>query len=156
MKIKVIVVGKTEDGYLKTGIDEYLKRLKHYCNLDLVIIPAIKTKLQDFSQQKKTEGELILQNVQTGDFLVLLDETGEQFSSVNFSKFLQQQMNKGLKTLVFVIGGPFGFSDEVYNRSNFKLSLSKMTFSHQMVRLFFFEQLYRGFTILKGEKYHHE
>jgi len=133
MKIKVIVVGKTEDGYLKTGIDEYLKRLKHYCNLDLVIIPAIKTKLQDFSQQKKTEGELILQNVQTGDFLVLLDETGEQFSSVNFSKFLQQQMNKGLKTLVFVIGGPFGFSDEVYNRSNFKLSLSKMTFEMREV-----------------------
>jgi 23S rRNA (pseudouridine1915-N3)-methyltransferase len=156
MKVKLIVIGKTDSKYLIEGIAEYQKRLKHYLPTDFIVIPDIKnTKNLSEDQQKKKEGELILGQIQQGDFVVLLDENGKQYSSVEFSKFIEKQMVAGLKNMIFVIGGPYGFSDEVYNRANFKLSLSKLTFSHQMVRLIFWEQLYRAMTILKGEPYHH-
>jgi 23S rRNA (pseudouridine1915-N3)-methyltransferase len=156
MKVKLIVIGKTDSKYLIEGIAEYQKRLKHYLPADFIIIPDIKnTKNLSEDQQKKKEGELILGQIQQGDFVVLLDENGKQYSSLEFSKFIQKQMVAGLKNMIFVIGGPYGFSDGVYNRANFKLSLSKLTFSHQMVRLIFWEQLYRAMTILKGEPYHH-
>ncbi|MBN1112372.1 MAG: 23S rRNA (pseudouridine(1915)-N(3))-methyltransferase RlmH [Bacteroidales bacterium] len=156
MKIKIIAIGKTDKEYLKEGIDIYFNRLKHYINSEFVVIPDIKnTRKMDENQQKQKEGELILQSVSNSDILCLLDENGKEFSSVGFSEFINQKMVSGIKTLVFVIGGPYGFSKEVKERANQKLSLSKMTFSHQMVRLLFTEQLYRAFTILKGEPYHH-
>jgi len=156
MKIKIIAIGKTDKEYLKEGIDIYFNRLKHYINSEFVVIPDIKnTRKMDENQQKQKEGELILQSVSNSDVLCLLDENGKEFSSVGFSEFINQKMVSGIKTLVFVIGGPYGFSKEVKERANQKLSLSKMTFSHQMVRLLFTEQLYRAFTILKGEPYHH-
>jgi len=156
MKIKIIAIGKTDKEYLKEGIDIYFNRLKHYINSEFVVIPDIKnTRKMDENQQKQKEGELILQSVSNSDFLCLLDENGKEYSSVGFSEFINQKMVSGIKTLVFVIGGPYGFSKEVKERANQKLSLSKMTYSHQMVRLLFTEQLYRAFTILKGEPYHH-
>jgi 23S rRNA (pseudouridine1915-N3)-methyltransferase len=156
MIIKLIAIGKTDDKELKSLIDTYAKRLSFYVNFQLDIIPDIKNaKHLSQSQQKQKEGELILEKISNADILVLLDENGKQYDSVAFSEYLQKQMNSGIKQLVFVIGGPYGFSEDVYNKSNGKLSLSKMTFSHQMIRLFFTEQLYRGFTILKNEPYHH-
>ncbi len=156
MDIKLIVVGKTEEKYLIEGIEIYLKRLKHYINFEIYTIPELKNaKNLSFSQIVQKEGELILKLVSTSDKLVLLDEKGKQESSVNFSVFLEKMMLQGLKNLIFVIGGAYGFSEDVYKRSNDKISLSKMTFSHQMVRLIFVEQLYRAYTILKGEPYHH-
>ena len=157
MTIKLIAVGKTDDKDLQKLIDQYVKRLKHYCKFKIEIIPDIKkSKKMDENLQKQKEGELILAKTQASDILVLLDENGKNFSSVGFSTWLQKQMNTGMKQLIFVIGGPYGFSDEVYQRANQKISLSKMTFSHQMVRLFFTEQIYRAFTILKNEPYHHQ
>ena len=157
MTIKLLAVGKTDDKDLKKLIDQYVKRLKHYCKFKIEIIPDIKkSKKMDENLQKQKEGELILTKTQASDILVLLDENGKNFSSVGFSTWLQKQMNTGMKQLIFVIGGPYGFSDEVYQRANQKISLSKMTFSHQMVRLFFTEQIYRAFTILKNEPYHHQ
>ena len=156
MRIKLLLVGKTDSGYLGKGIDEYVKRLKHYLPFEMLIIPDLKnTKNLSENQQKQKEGELILNQVNPGDFVVLLDERGKEFTSVNFSKFIEKQMISGLKNLVFVVGGPYGFSNEIYKQSNSKISLSKMTFSHQMVRLIFTEQLYRAMKIIKGEPYHH-
>lgn len=156
MTISLIAIGKTDNSELITLIDIYKKRLSFYVNFDLAIIPDLK-KAKNLSekQQKDKEGELILNKISTSDTLILLDENGKQFNSVEFSDYLQKQMNSGLKNIVFVIGGPYGFSETIYKRAQGKISLSKMTFSHQMVRLFFIEQLYRGFTILKNEPYHH-
>ncbi|MGV9003621.1 23S rRNA (pseudouridine(1915)-N(3))-methyltransferase RlmH [Flavobacterium sp.] len=157
MNIKLIAIGKTDDKSLQTLIDNYSKRLSFYIKFDLELIPDIKNvKNLSEAQQKEKEGELILSKLAPTDHLILLDENGKAFSSLGFSEFLQKKMNSGVKTLVFVIGGPYGFSEQVYNKAQGKISLSEMTFSHQMVRLFFIEQLYRGFTILKNEPYHHQ
>lgn len=157
MKITLILNGKTEDDYLIKGFSAYEQRLKHYLSFETVVIPALKnTKALTVEQQKQKEGELIFKQIQSSDKMILLDENGKEFDSVGFSGFLQQQMNSGIKNLVFVIGGPYGFSEDVYKRANGKIALSKMTFSHQMVRLFFVEQVYRGMTILKNEPYHHQ
>lgn len=157
MTIKLIAIGKTDNKNLQSLIDDYQKRLSFYIKFELDIIPDIKNvKNLSESQQKEKEGELILAKITSTDQLVLLDENGKTFSSVAFSAELQKKMNSGIKTLVFVIGGPYGFSETVYAKATGKVSLSSMTFSHQMVRLFFIEQLYRGFTILKNEPYHHQ
>ncbi|SNB13470.1 Ribosomal RNA large subunit methyltransferase H [Flavobacterium psychrophilum] len=157
MNIKLIAIGKTDNKNLQTLIDDYTKRLSFYIKFDLEIIADIKNvKNLSETQQKEKEGELILSKITPTDQLILLDENGKTFSSVAFSDQLQKKMNSGIKTLVFVIGGPYGFSDDVYKKAFGKISLSQMTFSHQMVRLFFIEQLYRGFTILKNEPYHHQ
>lgn len=157
MTIKLLAIGKTDDGNLQTLTDIYVKRLGHYNKFELEIIPDLKnTKNLEVEQQKTKEGKLILDKVSDSDFLVLLDENGKQFSSEAFSEYIQKRLNSGLKQLIFVIGGPYGFSEEVYQRAQNKVSLSKMTFSHQMIRLFFVEQLYRAFTILKNEPYHHK
>ena len=156
MKIKFLVIGKTDADYLKKGIDEYIRRLKHYVPLEMVVIPDLKnTKNLTQDIQKQKEGELILNQIDNGDFVVLLDEKGKKYSSVNFSQFVEKKMIAGTKTLSFVVGGPYGFSPEVYQKANAKISLSDMTFSHQMVRLIFVEQLYRAMTIIRGEPYHH-
>ena len=155
MKITFILIGKTDDDYIITGINNYEKRLKHYISLETIIIPSIKnTQTLGVEKQKQKEGELILKNIQKNDIVILLDEKGKEYSSVEFANFIQQQMNTGIKNLLFVVGGAFGFSDEVYKRAQYKVALSKMTFTHQMVRLFFTEQLYRAMTILKNEQYH--
>jgi 23S rRNA (pseudouridine1915-N3)-methyltransferase len=156
MKIKLIVVGKTSDKYLKEGELKYEQRLKHYIKFQDIIISDIKNA-KNLSQLdlKRREGEQILSKIENNDELILLDDKGNQFSSMEFSEFFNKKMISSSRPLVFVVGGAFGFSDEVYKRANLKFSLSKMTFSHQMVRLIFKEQLYRAFTILKGEKYHH-
>ena len=157
MNIKLIAIGKTDNKALQSLIEDYTKRLSFYIKFELDIILDIKNvKNLSESQQKEKEGELILAKITSTDHLVLLDENGKSFSSVAFSEELQKKMNAGIKTLVFVIGGPYGFSDTVYAKANGKISLSQMTFSHQMVRLFFIEQVYRGFTILKNEPYHHQ
>jgi 23S rRNA (pseudouridine1915-N3)-methyltransferase len=157
MQIRLIAVGKTDHAAIQSLVEEYSKRLGFYIKFELEIIPDLKnSKNLSEASQKEKEGELILKKVQTSDELVLLDEQGKQYSSVDFSEYLQKKMNAGLKQLIFVIGGPYGFSEEVYQRANGKISLSKMTFSHQMVRVFFVEQLYRAFTILKNEPYHHQ
>jgi 23S rRNA (pseudouridine1915-N3)-methyltransferase len=157
MNIRLLAIGKTDNKALQTLIDDYTKRLSFYVKFDLEIIPDIKNvKNLSEAQQKEKEGELILSKITPTDHLILLDENGKTFSSVGFSDFLQKKMNAGIKTLVFVIGGPYGFSETVYKRATGKLSLSAMTFSHQMIRLFFIEQLYRGFTILRNEPYHHQ
>ncbi|SCX87779.1 23S rRNA (pseudouridine(1915)-N(3))-methyltransferase RlmH [Flavobacterium caeni] len=157
MNIKLIAIGKTDDKALQSLIDDYTKRLSFYIKFELDIIPDIKNaKNLSEAQQKEKEGELILAKLSPTDQLVLLDENGKVFSSVGFSSELQKKMNSGIKTLVFVIGGPYGFSETVYKKATGKISLSSMTFSHQMVRLFFIEQVYRAFTILRGEPYHHQ
>jgi 23S rRNA (pseudouridine1915-N3)-methyltransferase len=157
MKILIIHCGKTEDNYLITGIEKYESRLKHYLSVETLYLPALKnTKALSKEEQKEKEGSLILTKIQNTDYIVLLDEKGKTFSSVDFSKYLAQHMNGGTRRMVFITGGPYGFSEEVYTRANYKISLSEMTFSHQMVRLFFIEQLYRAMTIQKGEPYHHE
>ena len=156
MNIRLLAIGKTDNKSLQSLIDEYTKRLSFYIKFDLEIIPDIKNvKNLSEAQQKEKEGELILSKISATDQLILLDENGSTYSSVAFSDYLQKKMNGGIKTLVFVIGGPYGFSEEVYKKAQGKVSLSEMTFSHQMVRLFVIEQLYRGFTILKNEPYHH-
>lgn len=157
MTIKLLAIGKTDNKELQTLIAIYGSRLKHYIKFELELIADIKNvKNLSEAQQKQKEGELILKKLGTSDVLVLLDEKGKQFTSVLFSQYLQKKMNAGIKQLVFVIGGPYGFSDDVYAKATGKISLSTMTFSHQMVRLFFVEQLYRSFTILKNEPYHHK
>lgn len=157
MNIKLLAIGKTDNKNLQVLIDEYIKRLGFYIKFDLEIIPDIKNaKNLSEVQQKQKEGELILAKLSATDHLILLDENGKSFSSVGFADELQKKMNSGIKTLVFVIGGPYGFSDEVYQKAHGKISLSKMTFSHQMVRLFVIEQIYRSFTILRNEPYHHQ
>jgi 23S rRNA (pseudouridine1915-N3)-methyltransferase len=157
MNIRLLTIGKTDNKALQTLIDDYTKRLSFYVKFDLEIIPDIKNvKNLSEAQQKEKEGELILSKITATDQLILLDENGKTFSSVGFSDFLQKKMNAGIKTLVFVIGGPYGFSETVYQKAQGKVSLSEMTFSHQMVRLFVIEQIYRGFTILRNEPYHHQ
>ena len=157
MQIKLIAIGKTDSKAIISLVEEYSKRLNFYIKFEFEVIPDLKnTKSLSEVLQKEKEGELILKNIIPSDDLILLDERGKSFSSMDFSAFLQKKMNSGLKQLIFVIGGPYGFSDEVYTRANGKLSISKMTFSHQMIRPFFIEQLYRGFTILRNEPYHHE
>lgn len=157
MKITLLLNGKTEDDYIIKGFATYEQRLKHYISFETSVIPALKnTKALSIEQQKQKEGEMILKQIQNPDKLILLDENGKEYNSVSFSGFIQQQMNSGIKNIVFVVGGPYGFSEEIYKRANGKISLSKMTFSHQMVRLFFVEQLYRAMTILKNEPYHHQ
>ena len=157
MKITLLTIGKTEDSYLKDGIDKYLSRLKHYIKFEIIEIPELKnTKALSQEQQKAKEAELIFKNTTTTDHLILLDERGSELNSVQFSAMLNKKMIASIQNLVFIIGGPYGFDDSIYKRANEKLSLSRMTFSHQMVRLFFVEQVYRAFTILKGEPYHHQ
>ena len=156
MKIILLVVGKTTQPQLADLIDDYAKRLQHYVSFELKTIPELKNaKNMSQEQQKVKEGQLILQNVAADHFMVLLDERGKQYRSVDFAQRLQQHFNNG-RNLTFVVGGPYGFSKEVYERANDLLSLSTMTFSHQMVRLFFIEQLYRAMTIINSEPYHHE
>lgn len=157
MNIKLIVVSKTDVPYLQQGIEEYQGRLKHYCDMQLVVIPALKNLGKASPEEvKEREGELIMKQLEKVDQVVLLDEHGKEYTSVGFSEFLQKQMNAGVRTLAFVIGGAYGFSPAVYAAAGHKISLSQMTFNHQMVRLFFLEQLYRAHTILRHEKYHNE
>ena len=157
MKITFLTIGKTEDKYLLEGMEKYLKRLKHYINFKVLELPELKnTKNLSEDQQKIKEAELIFKNISNTDHIILLDENGVNYSSTQFSGYLNKKMISSVQHLVFVVGGPYGFSNEVYNRAQDKISLSKMTFSHQMVRLFFIEQVYRAFTIMKGEPYHHE
>lgn len=156
MNVTLIVVGRTVSPYLETGIAEYTKRLKHYIRLDIETIPELKNaKNMRQEQIKESEGELILARVESSDYLVLLDEGGRMGSSDDMARWMQNMMNRGARKLIFVVGGAYGFSGAVYERANEKLSLSPMTFSHQMVRLIFVEQLYRAMTILRGEPYHH-
>ncbi|MBB6680995.1 23S rRNA (pseudouridine(1915)-N(3))-methyltransferase RlmH [Aequorivita sp. 609] len=156
MKITLLAIGKTDNKQLQSLMDDYIKRLGFYIPFELEVIPDIKNaKNLSEALQKQAEGDEILKRTNTADVLILLDEKGKTYTSEGFSQFLQKKMNSGLKNLIFVIGGPYGFSEEVYKRANGKVSLSSMTFSHQMVRLFFIEQLYRGFTILRNEPYHH-
>ena len=157
MKITLLTVGKTDKDWVKQGIDIYASRMKHYFPFSIVEIPELKNVSSLSQDQIKTkEGELILKNVKPTDDMILLDERGREFSSMEFAKALQDKISYTGKDIVFVIGGAYGFSDAVRQRSNSKISLSRMTFSHQMVRAIFVEQLYRAFTILKGEPYHHE
>ncbi|MBT8268977.1 MAG: 23S rRNA (pseudouridine(1915)-N(3))-methyltransferase RlmH [Bacteroidia bacterium] len=157
MTIKLIAIGKTDRKEVSNLFDEYFNRLKHYARTELIIIPDLKNrKAFDVEQQKKAEGLLILKKLNPNDIVVLLDENGREMSSEQLAKYLQKKMNSGMKQLVFVIGGPYGFSQEIYKRANESISLSKMTFSHQMVRIFFAEQLFRAFTIIRGESYHHK
>ena len=157
MKITLLTVGKTDRDWVRQGLDIYVSRLKHYIPFSIVEIPELKNvSALSKDQIKVKEGELILKNVRPTDDLILLDEHGKEYSSVQMAKILQDKISYECKDIVFVIGGAYGFSDAVYARANSKLSLSKMTFSHQMIRLIFVEQLYRAFTIIKGEPYHHE
>ena len=157
MKIELAVIGKTSIGYLKQGIDEYIKRLKHYVPFEIKYIDDIKnTKNISEDQQKRTEGAEILSLLDKSDFVVLLDEHGKEYTSMQYSSYIQKRMLSGVKKVVFVIGGPYGFSQEVYDRANDKISFSKMTFNHEMIRLIFTEQLYRAYTIINHEPYHHE
>lgn len=157
MNIKLIAIGKTDSAALQQLISTYEKRLVRYINFELQLLPDIKnSKSLTEELQKIKEGELILSNVESSHYLILLDERGKEYTSVAFADELQKKMNTSIKQLTFVIGGPYGFSKEVYSRANGKLSLSKLTFSHQMIRLFFIEQLYRAFTILRNEPYHHQ
>ncbi len=156
MTITLLAIGKTDNSNLQSLIDDYQKRLGFYVKFEFEIIPDLKkAKHLSEAQQKQKEGDLILSKISSTDVMILLDENGKQLDSVAFSEYLQKHMNSGIKRLVFVIGGPYGFSSEVYQKAQGKLSLSKMTFSHQMMRLFVIEQLYRGFTILRNEPYHH-
>jgi len=156
MKIKLLAIGKTDNKHLKLFMDEYIKRIGFYISFEMQVIPDLKkTKSLSETQQKEKEGEFLLKQIDLTDEVILLDENGKSYTSVGFSEVLQKKMNSGIKNLVFIIGGPYGFSEALYQRANGKLSLSAMTFSHQMVRLFFVEQLYRAFTILKNEPYHH-
>ena len=157
MKVKLIVIGKTKSKFLLDGENEYQKRLNHYCKFSELIIPDIKnTGKLSKKELKEKEGNLILQSIKNNDYVILLDDKGLALSSTGFAEFLNKKMVSSTNELVFIVGGAFGFSESVYKRAKTKLSLSKMTFSHQMVRMIFKEQLYRAFTILKGEKYHHE
>ncbi len=157
MEIELLTVGKTTIRFVEDGIAEYSKRLKHYIPYSIKSLPDVKNASKmDQAKQKEAEGEKILDTISNSDFVVLLDERGKQYSSIEFSAFLEKQMISGRRKIVFVVGGPYGFSQSVYDRADSLLSLSKMTFNHEMVRLFFTEQIYRAMTILRGEPYHHE
>lgn len=156
MQVKFICIGKTGKKFLEEGEQNYLKRLRHYLSFDFIILPDVKNaKNLTENQIKEKEGELLMQQFQSNDLLFLLDERGKSYTSISFANFFQDQFNKGAKSMVFVVGGPYGFSESVYKRANGLISLSSMTFSHQMIRLFFIEQVYRAMTILKNEPYHH-
>lgn len=156
MKILVLFQGKTDKKYIKEGIDDYVRRLGNYMPFELKIIPDLKNSRNlSVELQKEREGDLILAQINKGDHLVLLDEHGLEFSSLEFSRWIEKKMITAIRQLVFVIGGPYGFPDDVYQRADSRISLSKMTFSHQMVRMIFVEQLYRAMTIIKNEAYHH-
>ena len=156
MKTILILVGKTTDKHFQAGSSDYDERIGHYMPIDIVTMPELKnTKSLSEEQQKTMEGELILKQLQPSDTLVLLDEHGKELRSIELAKWLEQKQQTA-RRLVFAIGGPYGFSEAVYNRANEQLSLSRLTFSHQMVRLVFTEQIYRACTIIKGEPYHHE
>ena len=157
MKGVLIVVGKTTDNRFAAIIQEYAERIRHYIPFDIEVIPELKnTKGISQNEQKQREGELILRSLQTGDYIVLLDEHGSERTSMEFAAWMQKKMSAGPKRLVFIIGGPYGFSENVHKRGNEEISLSRMTLSHQMVRMLFVEQIYRAMTILNGEPYHHE
>ena len=157
MTIELIVIGKTDQQEVASLVEQYAKRVNHYCKFTVTTIADVKnTRNMAPSRQKQLEGEMILRLISDGDWLVLMDERGRQFTSMEYADWLQKRMLSGVKRLAIVIGGPYGFSDEVYKRANEKISLSKMTFSHQIVRAIFAEQLYRAFTILNNEPYHHE
>lgn len=157
MKITLLAIAKTDNNYLSEGVKEYIDRLKHYAKFEMIEIQTpSKFKALNPDQLKEAEGKLILKYFEGVDLIFLLDEKGKSFTSVEFANWIQRQMNTGIRHLIFVIGGAFGFSPEVYKRATGKISLSAMTFSHQMIRLFFIEQLYRAFTILKNEPYHNE
>lgn len=157
MKAVLLVVGKTTDRHFQAGIDDYTSRIGHYLPFQLEVIPELKaTKSLSEAEQKEREGKLILASFQPGDYVVLLDEHGREHRSIEFAQWMQKKMLAGTKRLVFVVGGPYGFSPDVYARANEQISLSRMTFSHQMIRLIFVEQIYRAMSILAGEAYHHE
>lgn len=157
MKVTLLAVGKTNEPYFIEGVNEYIKRLKHYLPFDTEIIPDIKNaKNLSTEQLKEKEGDEILKYIDSGDHVILLDEHGKEFTSVKFADYLEKKMMTGEKRILFVIGGAYGFSQKVYEKASDKLAVSKMTFSHQMIRLIFTEQLYRAMTILKGQPYHHE
>jgi 23S rRNA (pseudouridine1915-N3)-methyltransferase len=157
MKVEFWVIGKTSFDYLDKGNDIYLNRIKHYVPFKMEVIPDIKNRKKLSTDQIKTkEGEVVLSKLNSGDFLILMDENGKHRTSVDFSDYLQGLLQQSYKRLIFLIGGAYGFSEEVYNRASTKMSLSKMTFSHQMVRVIFLEQFYRAMTIMKNEPYHHE
>lgn len=157
MKIELWLVGKTDANYLKEGIAAYEKRLKHYTTFEIQVLPEVKNGAAlppDVLKQK--EGDIMLQKLQKDDFFVLLDERGKTFSSIEFADFIEKKQLNGTRRLIFQVGGAFGFSEAIYQRANAQISLSRMTFSHQMIRVFFVEQIYRAFTIIKNEKYHNE
>lgn len=157
MKITLLAIGKTNAKYLQEGIEQYTKRLSHYIPFELKILPDVKTtKTLTTDKQKEMEGEMFMSAIQQGDWVTLLDERGKEFTSRDFASYIDKKMITIPKNLIFIIGGPYGFSKAMYDRANEKLSLSKMTFSHEMIRLFFVEQIYRAMTILKGEPYHHD
>jgi 23S rRNA (pseudouridine1915-N3)-methyltransferase len=157
MKTVLLVVGRTVEKHFVTAIDDYVQRTKRYTTFDMEVIPELKnTKSLSFEQQKEREGELICKAIQPGDVVVLLDEHGREMRSVEFADYMERKMNTVNKRLVFVIGGPYGFSQRVYDMAAEKISMSKMTFSHQMIRLIFVEQIYRAMTIINGGPYHHE
>lgn len=157
MKITLLTVGKTTFPFVKEGCDIFIKRIKHYISFESIEIPELKnTSSLSKDQIKEREGELIMKHIKGTDKVILLDERGKTFSSVEWSREIEREMISGTKAIVFIVGGAYGFSDAVYKRADSKLSLSKMTFSHQIIRLFFIEQLYRAFTIIKGEPYHNE
>jgi len=157
MKLKIVAIGKTHKSFLVDGENEYLKRIKKYVTIEKIEIPDLKNaKKLTFNQIKEKEGKLLLAKVEKHSLIVLLDEKGKEFTSMKFSKWMQDKMNRGYKNIIFLIGGAYGFSDEVYKAANEKIALSKMTFSHQMIRMLFTEQIYRAFTILNNEPYHHE
>ena len=157
MEIELLTVGKTTIKFVSEGIEEYVKRLKHYIPYRITPLPDIKKNASlSAERQKEAEGDIILSKLQTSDHVILLDERGKEYSSMEFSEFIEKQMIAGRKRVVFVVGGPYGFSQAVYDRADSKISLSRMTFNHEMVRLFFTEQVYRAMTILRGEPYHHE
>lgn len=157
MKISLLVIGKTDAHYFIDSIKEYQSRLEHYIPFEIIVIPDLKnTKNLNIDQQKEKEGELILKAIQPGDQIVLLDEHGKEYTSLQFSSYIEKKTHTVSKRLIFVVGGPYGFSEAVYNKATEKITLSKMTFSHQMIRLIFIEQLYRAMTILNNEPYHHE
>jgi len=157
MKFKLLGIGKTSFKFADEGMDIYISRLRYFIELETLFIPDIKnTKNMPVDEIKKKEGAILLKNIVPGDFVCLLDERGNSFDSEGFANFIHKKMEQNIKNLIFVIGGSYGFSNEVYNRADFKLTLSKMTFSHQIIRLFFIEQLYRALTIIKGLPYHNQ
>ncbi len=157
MKIHFLVIGKTTGKYTTDAIEDYKSRLKYYIPFEMEVIPELKNaKNLSFEQQKEREADLIIKSLQPGDNIVLLDEKGKEFTSMQFSNYIEKKMHTVNKRLVFIVGGPYGFSQRIYEMASEKISLSKMTFSHQMVRVFFVEQIYRAFTIMNNEPYHHE